>query len=142
MICSKSMCLSDSGSWTLRSAFRGRRDSVRLFSATPPAIPASAAPPAINGVLAFEANSATFPPALLTAPFELLLLARAVVERARELDGLDEALRARVLEPLRPRVLADREPVFLDLLDEPFRLVDLLDLELPRFERELEDRVV
>lgn len=78
------MCLSDFGMETLRSAFRGRRDSVRLFKATPPAIPARAAPPATSGVFAFEANSATFPPALLTCPFELLVRRRdAVVERDR-----------------------------------------------------------
>jgi hypothetical protein len=41
-----------------------RRDSARLFSATPPAIPASAAPPATRGVLAFEATFATFSPAV------------------------------------------------------------------------------
>jgi hypothetical protein len=87
-----------------------------------------------------DANSATFPPALPIAPFELLVRARDVV-RDRELDGFDELLR--------PRVFPDRERELLDLLDEPFRLVDLLDVEPLRFERVpedfervLEDRVV
>jgi hypothetical protein len=71
---------------------------------------------------------------------ELLVRAREVVlrdwevVRERELDGLDELLR--------PRALPAREFVVFDLLDEPFRLVDLLDLEPPRLERVLEDRVV
>jgi hypothetical protein len=108
-----------------------------------------------------DANSATFPPALPIAPFELLVRALDVV-RERELDGLDELLRPRVFpdellrprvfpdellrprvfpdELLRPRVFPDRELVLLDLLDEPFRLVDLLDVEPLRFERVLEDR--
>jgi hypothetical protein len=97
-----------------------------------------------------DANSATFPPALPIAPFELLARALDVV-RERELDGLDELLRPRVFpdellrprvlpdELLRPRVFPDRELVLLDLLDEPFRLVDLLDVEPLRFERVLED---
>jgi hypothetical protein len=59
--------------------------------------------------------------------------ARDVV-RARDLDGLDELLL--------PRVLPAREFVLFDLVDEPFRLVDLVDLEPVRRERVLEDRVV
>jgi hypothetical protein len=78
-----------------------------------------------------DANSATFPPAFPMAPFELLVRARDVV-RDRELDGLDELLR--------PRELPDRELVLLDLLDAPFRLVDLLDVDPLRFERVLDDR--
>jgi hypothetical protein len=63
--------------------------------------------------------------------------------RERELEGRDELLRPRVLdELLRPRVLPARELVLFDLLDEPFRLVDLFELEPLRFVRPLEDRVV
>ena len=71
--------------------------------------------------------------------------------RVLELDELfrprvlDELLRPRVLdELLRPRVPPPRDDEFVlfALLDEPFRLVDLLDLEPPRLERVLEDRVV
>jgi hypothetical protein len=136
------MFFTDFGRETLRSDFSGRRESLRLFSATPPAIPASAAPPAIKGVLAFDASSATFPPALPIAPLELL--ARALdVERARELDDLAELLRDFVPERLfRPLVLLARELVLFDLLDEPFRLVDLLELERRGLDRLLEDRVV
>lgn len=146
----RSTFFSDFGSETLRSDFRGRLESVRLLSATPPAIPASAAPPAIKGVFAFEASSATFPPALLTAPFELLGRALEVVERAREPDDLVELLRARVPERLlRALVLFARELLFdpldepfFDRLDEPFLLVDLLELERRGLERLLEDFVV
>jgi hypothetical protein len=179
----RSTFLSDFGNETLRSALSGRRESPRLFKATAPAIPASAAPPAISGVFAFEANSATFPPAFPIAPFELLVRARELVPpdrelvppdrelvppdrdvvRERELDGFEELLRPRVLdellrprvldellrprvldELLRPRVPPPREDEFVlfALLDEPFRLVDLLDLEPLRLERVLEDRVV
>jgi hypothetical protein len=89
--------------------------------------------------LAFDANSATLP----TAPLELLVRALDVVERARELDDLAELLRARVPERLfRPLVLFARELVLFDLPDEPFRLVDLLELERRGLDRLLEDRVV
>lgn len=126
------MLFRDFGSGTLRSAFKGRRESLRLFRATPPAmIPARAAPPAISGVFAFEANSATFPPALPTAPLELLVRAWDVVRRP-EFDALGDL----------PRVLPARELVLLDLLDEPFRLVDLVDFEPARLERVLDDGVV
>jgi hypothetical protein len=54
--------------------------------------------------------------------------------RARGRDDLDELAR--------PRVLPARELVLLDLVDEPLRLVDLLDLEPVRRERVLDDRVV
>ena len=96
------------------------------------------------------------------APFELLVRPRDVdvvlrdpeLVRERELDGLEELLWPRLLdELLRPRLLdellrprvppaRDDEFVLFALLDEPFRLVDLLDLEPPRLERVLEDRVV
>jgi hypothetical protein len=52
----------------------------------------------------------------------------------RERDDFDELAR-------RCALLA-REVVFLDLVDEPFRLVDLVDLEPVRRERVLDDRVV
>jgi hypothetical protein len=104
------MFFRDFGSETLRSDFNGRRESVRLLRATPPAIPASAAPPATSGVFAleamletfrpvlrtepawgfaFEASSATFSPVLPIAPFEAVL-------RARDWDAL---LRRELLFP-------------------------------------------
>jgi hypothetical protein len=58
----RSMFFSDCGSLRVLSFPIGRRFSVRLLSATPPAIPASAAPPATSGVFAFEAKSPTFLP--------------------------------------------------------------------------------
>jgi hypothetical protein len=71
------------------------------------------------------------------APFELLALevvrAREVA-RVRELDGLDELLRARVLPA--------REFVLFVLVDELFRPVDRVDFEPGRRERVLVDRVV
>jgi hypothetical protein len=89
-----------------------------------------------------EASSATFPPALPIAPLELLARALAAVERERELDDLAELLRDLVPERLfRELVLLARDPVF-DLLDEPFRLVDLLEPERRGLDRLLEDRVV
>jgi hypothetical protein len=77
------------------------------------------------------------------APLELLVCARDVV-RDRELDGLDELLRPRVLPDREfvPLDVLDRELVLLDLLDEPFRLADLFDVEPLRLERVLADRVV
>jgi len=89
----------------------------------------------------------------LLRPREELLRPREELLRPRVLE-LDELFRPRVLdELLRPRVLdellrprvpppRDDEFVLFALLDEPFRLVDLLDLEPPRLERVLEDRVV
>jgi hypothetical protein len=61
------MFLSDFGSCTVRNLLVGRFDAARLFSATPPANPARAAPPATSGVFAFDAAFATFPPVLRTA---------------------------------------------------------------------------
>jgi hypothetical protein len=138
------MFFSDFGSVTLRSAFSGRRESLRLFRATPPAaIPANAAPPAISGVFAFEANSATFPPAF-AKPFGALVCRAELVRRLalglllvldRELleDELEEPLLLLLLFlPLEP----------LEVLEEPFLLADLLELERLRVDRLLEDRVV
>ncbi|HEY7267405.1 MAG TPA: hypothetical protein VH501_06895 [Solirubrobacterales bacterium] len=78
---------------------------------------------AVSGV-AFDATAATFSPALPTGPFDEL-----------ERDFVR-------VELLRLRVLPARELPLLGLLDEPFRLVDLVDLEPVRRERVLEDRVV
>jgi len=63
---------------------------------------------------------------LPTGPFEVVLLA---------LGALEVRVLALALLPL------DALPP-LDVLDEPFRLVGLLELELVRRERVLEDRVV
>jgi hypothetical protein len=102
--------------------------------------------------LAFEANFATFPPALPIAPFEELLVRDRDAVLERELEGFDEPLRPRVLdellrprvldELLRTRVLPERELLLFDLVEEPFRLVDFFELEPLRFVRPLEDRVV
>ena len=125
----KSTFFSDFGSETLRSAFSGRRESLRLFNATPPAIPAIAAPPASKGVFAFEASSATLPPAFETEPFD---------EVARGL--------LRALDPLLDRpdreVEPFREPEFLERLEELLPLLDFVELERLRLDRLLEDRVV
>jgi hypothetical protein len=120
------MFLSDFGSETLRSAFSGRRESLRLFSATPPAMPASAAPPASSGVFALEASWATLPPVFATAPFELVLLGRA-----REVVARPRLLRPRA-EPLRELVRLLRE---LPLREPLLRVLVLPLLELPRLER-------
>jgi hypothetical protein len=142
------------GNETPRSRFIGPLDSVRLFNATPPAIPARAAPPASSGVFAFEAkfetlspvlrtkegtegtegvlafgvSSATFSPALPIGPFE-------GVGRDRALAVLDrwEPVARALLDPRRARA-----EVFV--LDEPFLLVDAFLLE-PRCVERLE-RVV
>jgi hypothetical protein len=55
---------------------------------------------------------------------------------------VDEPVFALEFELLRPRVLPARELLFLGLLDEPFWLVDLVDLERLRRGRVLDDRVV
>jgi hypothetical protein len=62
----RSTFFSDFGSETVRNLLVVRRDSVRLFRATPPATPASAAPPASSGVFAFEAMFETRLPVLRT----------------------------------------------------------------------------
>jgi hypothetical protein len=137
----RSTFLNDFGSETLRSAFSGRRESLRLFSATPPAIPAMAAPPATSGVFAFEASSATLLPAFETAPFCAVWFCavwRALVpaEVPREADVL---LRD---DPDRPPVEPLRLELDRDLPEEPFLLVALFELERLRVDRLLEDRVV
>jgi hypothetical protein len=90
----------------------------------------------VSGV-AFDATAATFSPALPTGPFDELV--RGFV-RALELLRARERVLFDAL--LRPRVLPARELPLLGLLDEPFRLVDLVDLEPVRRERVLDDRVV
>ena len=134
----RSTFLSDLGSETLRRAFSGRRESLRLFSATPPAIPAMAAPPATSGVFAFDASSATLLPAFETAPFCEVWRALALVlaEVPREADVL---LRD---APDRPPVELLRLELDRELPEEPFLLVALFELERPRVDRLLEDRVV
>jgi hypothetical protein len=135
----KSTFFSDFGSETLRSAFSGRRESLRLFNATPPAIPAIAAPPASKGVFAFEASSATLPPAFETEPFDEVVLLEAV-------DRLVARGLLRALDPLLDR--PDREdepfpePEFLERLEELLPLLDFVELERLRLDRLLEDRVV
>jgi hypothetical protein len=134
----RSTFLNDLGSETLRSAFSGRRESLlRLFSATPPAIPAMAAPPATSGVFAFEASSATLLPAFETAPFCAVwrALVPADVRREADVPLRREAPDRPPVEPLRLEL--DRE-----LPEEPFLLVDLFELERLRVDRLLEDRVV
>ena len=132
----RSTFLNDFGSETLRSAFSGRRESLRLFSATPPAIPAMAAPPATSGVFAFEASSATLLPAFETAPFCAVWRALVPAEVPREADVLlRDAPDRPPVEPLRLEL--DRE-----LPEEPFLLVALFELERLRVDRLLEDRVV
>ena len=135
----KSTFFSDFGSETLRSAFSGRRESLRLFNATPPAIPAIAAPPASKGVFAFEASSATLPPAFETEPFEEVVLLEAV-------DRLVARGLLRALDPLLDRPDREdepfREPEVLERLEELLPLLDLVELERLRFDRLLEDRVV
>jgi hypothetical protein len=140
----RSTFFSDFGSEAVRSFFTGRRASVRLFRATPPAMPARAAPPARSGVFAFDAIWATFSPVLPIGPFDVVRLVDVVrlAVGARDvrllllafllLDALP------LLEALPPR---DAFPPH-DVLDELFRPVDLLELELVRRERVLEDRVV
>lgn len=76
---------------------------------------------------AFDARAATFPVVFATGPFAVVRLvpARDLV-RAREVRDV-------------PFLLVDRLLVVRDVL---FPLVDLLDLERPRADRLLEDRVV
>jgi hypothetical protein len=108
----------------------GRFESVRLFKATPPAIPASAAPPAISGVFAFDAALATFPPT-----FSPVL--RTAVAGGFAFDASWATLSVVALAPL---WLVDR----LDrvLLVELFPLLDFFVLGRLRVDRLLEERVV
>ena len=139
------MFFKDFGIETLRRAFSGRRElSLRLFSATPPATPAIAAPPASRGAFAFEANWATLPPAFETAPFDDELVRREAVDRLLAL-GL-----FRVLDRPLDRdedALVDEDLPFLEvepreLFEELLPFLDLLELERLLVDRLLEDRVV
>jgi hypothetical protein len=134
----RSTFFSDFGSETLRSPFSGRRESLRLFNATPPAIPAIAAPPASKGVFAFEASSATLPPAFETEPFDNVLFAAVDRLPARGLLWVLDRLLDRPDREDEPF----REPELLELPEEPLALLDFVDLERLRLDRLLEDRVV
>jgi hypothetical protein len=78
---------------------------------------------AVSGA-AFDAAAATFPVVFATGPFEVRLVP------AREVREVPFLLVERLLVDL------------LDALGEPFFVVDLLELERPRADRLLEDRVV
>ena len=127
----RSMFLRDFGSCTLLSRFSGRRFWSRLFSATPPAIPAKAAPPASSGPFAFDARSAALPPAFASVPFGCA---------RREADAPRRAVVLLAFELLR-RVL-DRAVLDRALPDDPLLFVDLFVLEFPRDVLLLEGRVV
>jgi len=133
----KSMFLRDFGMDGARSFFSGLRESLRFFSATPPAIPATAAPAATRGVFAFEAMLEIVDPALWAELVFVCVLAfvcvraRFVCVRARR-----EAAAPAPFEL--ERFALDRALV----RDEPFLFVRLLDPELLRVVRLLEDRVV
>jgi hypothetical protein len=103
-------------------------------------MPARAAPPAINGVFAFDAACATFSPVLRTAvacgfALDASCVTFSVVFSTGPFeDGLRLVLAREALAPSR---LVDRL-----LLVELFLLVDLLFLGRLRVDRLLEDRVV
>jgi hypothetical protein len=141
-----------------RSRFTGFLWLVRFLSATPPAIPASAAPaatsgvfafeaPATSGVFAFEATFETFSPACAMGPFvdeERPLAAdaeRRLLDVEERLLPADDVVRREVLAP--PpfelvRLVLDEAFDF----DVPSLLVDLPALDPVRLERVLEELVV
>jgi hypothetical protein len=141
-----------------RSRFIGLFWLVRLLSATPPAIPASAAPAATSGVFdfeatatsgvfAFEATFETFSPACAIAPFVDEERPLAADAEGRLLDVEERPLPAD--DVVRGEVLAPPlfEPVRFVLdealdLDVPFLLFDLPALDPVRLERVLEELVV
>jgi hypothetical protein len=127
------MFFSDFGSWTLLSRFSGLRFWSRLFRATPPAIPARAAPPASSGPFAFDARPTALPPALASVPFDP---ARPEADALRRLDAV-VLLAFELLRRVLDRAVLDRA-----LPDDPLLFVDFFVLELPRDELPLEDRVV
>jgi hypothetical protein len=114
---------------------------LRLFSATPPATPARAAPPASSGAFAFDASSTTFPPVLAIAPFDDVCRARVPDDVRREADVVLRRDREEAELPLFERVRPELGRALLDEPEEPFLLVDLFVLE-PLDELLLEDRVV
>jgi hypothetical protein len=81
----------------------------------------------VSGV-ALDAIAATFPVVFATGPFEVVRLAFEVVRLVLARDVREV-----------PFLLVDR---LLDVRDEPLLVVDLVDLERPRADRLLEDRVV
>jgi hypothetical protein len=103
-----------------------------------------AAPPATSGVFAFEASSATFPPAFASEPFEDGLCRDCEDEEARRPPacGLLRVLDLEVVRDL--EALEEREEPFLDFAarEELLLLLDLFELERLRVDRLLEDRVV
>jgi hypothetical protein len=126
----------------------------RLLSATPPAIPASAAPAATSGVFAFEATFETFSPACAIGPFveERPLAADAegrVLDLAegRVLDleerplPADDVVRREVLAPPPFELVRLVLDEAFDL-DVPSLLVDLPALDPARLERVLEELVL
>jgi hypothetical protein len=115
---------------------------LRLFSATPPATPARAAPPASSGAFAFDASSTTFPPVLAIGPFCDVCRAPAPDDVRREADVVLRRDREDAELPLFERVRPELDRALLDEPEEPFLLVDLFVLELPLDELLLEDRVV
>jgi hypothetical protein len=130
-----------------RSRFTGFLWSVRLLSATPPAIPASAAPAATSGVFAFEATFETFSPACAMAPFvddERPLAADAegrLLDVEERLLPADDVVRREVLAPPLFELVRLVLDEALDL-DVPFLLFDLPALDPVRLERVLEELVV
>ena len=143
----RSTLLSAFGIDGARSRFIGLFWFVRLLSATPPAIPASAAPAATSGVFAFEATFETFSPACAIAPFVDEERPLAADAEGRLLDVEERPLPAD--DVVRGEVLAPPlfEPVRFVLdealdLDVPFLLFDLPALDPVRLERVLEELVV
>jgi hypothetical protein len=94
------------------------REPVRLLTRAPPAAPAIAAPPAISGVFALEAASATVWPAELSFAVAPFLLAADVLFELRlfELRLLELLLLALRLPELRLFVLVLLLPLFVLVL--------------------------
>jgi hypothetical protein len=129
-----------------RSRFIGLFWLLRLLSATPPAIPASAAPAATSGVFAFEATFETFSPACAIAPFvdEERPLAADAGGRLLDLEErplpADDVVRREVLAPPLFELVRFVLDEAVDL-DVPSLLVDLPALDPVRLERVLEELV-
>lgn len=113
-----------------------------LFSATPPATPARAAPPASSGAFAFDASPTTRPPVLAIGPLDDVCLALAPDDARRELDVVLRLDREDAELPPFELVRLEPDRALLDEPEEPFRLVDLFVLEPPLDELLLEDLVV
>ena len=105
----------------------------------PPAISGDRGFGASKGVFAFEASSATLPPAFETEPFDEVVLLEAVDRLVAR--GLLRALRPAA--PIVPTVKTSRSGSrVLERLEELLPLLDLVELERLRLDRLLEDRVV